>query len=500
MDSNNATTNNDNINSTATRKRRLSKKERKSMKKKQKSEQKANEPKRVLNQEDVNQQCHDESSEEREKEIQEEIELMNSYKPISAPKTVSSEIEASKKSNIGPNNDIDEGGSGGGGEKKLGTWFPNALLVKCTYGYTNTGKLVYTGPKKEDIDEQDDPKSAPKSSILLFYQYTKNKWSPDQVKLLMTYFSILAKQRNLGGRIRVAQEGVNATLSAIDMPFRNGLSAKEILRHVAQDLKNFDSEVFTSKTDFKFIDDLPADRHFKEMKIIPVQELVYYGIREEDASCNQGGIHLDAKEYHKMLQKDNAVVIDVRNHYETNLGRFDGQESKKSIESGKGEGAEYIDPKMRKSTDFTAWLAKPETKKKLENKTVLMYCTGGIRCERASAYLKKKMGNEVEGIYQLQGGIERYLKAFPSGKFTFSFMIITLLCLLIFIVSLLLLSFCQVDFGEDLISCLTRERQYQYKRRTDVGVLFVRNYRRRVKAMLVPNLSAVFVERSGIDT
>mmetsp|Transcript_72901 Transcript_72901/g.211041 ORF Transcript_72901/g.211041 Transcript_72901/m.211041 type:complete len:175 (+) Transcript_72901:2-526(+) len=73
-------------------------------------------------------------------------------------------------------------------------------------------------------------------------------------------------------------------------------------------------------------------------------------------------------------------------------------------------------PMMRKSTDFKRWLAKDETKEKLKDKTVLLFCTGGIRCERASAYLmKNKFGNEVEGVYQLQGGIERYLKEYSNG-------------------------------------------------------------------------------------
>jgi predicted sulfurtransferase len=71
-----------------------------------------------------------------------------------------------------------------------------------------------------------------------------------------------------------------------------------------------------------------------------------------------------------MLQKDNTVVIDVRNHYETVLGRFDGQTLKDV------HGAEYVDPCMRKSTDFTSWLAKDETKELLQGKQVLMYCTG----------------------------------------------------------------------------------------------------------------------------
>ena len=259
------------------------------------------------------------------------------------------------------------------------------------------------------------------------------------------------------------------SLSAVDT--RNS-TAEATLRHLAEDLRRFDPKVF-SQTDFKFLDDLPAgkwfrmrgnkklghrfrmsdleltlfllDRHFKEFKILPVQELVFYDIGEDDAPLNAsmktqdlkthskvlpgggGGIHLDAKEYHKMLQKDNTVVIDVRNNYETILGRFDGQQQQNQDQSNSSEslsknttrsgGAEYIDPKMRKSTDFKNWLATPETQQKLSNKTVLMYCTGGIRCERASAYLKTQMGDKVEGVYQLKGGIERYLKTFKDGGF-----------------------------------------------------------------------------------
>ncbi len=323
----------------------------------------------------------------------EDQEFMKSYKPIDIPTVPSAEISMDNKEEGRGNNiqrkivDNDEGG----GERRLGSWFPNALLLKCAFNYTNTGELISHSSNRINQSEnikKGDPNPTPKSSLLLFYQYTtKKKWTRNQVKLLMTYLCDVAKERNLGGRIRVAQEGVNATLSAVDMPYENGLSARAIIRFVAQDLKNFDPEVFTSKTDFKFIDNISADRHFKELKIIPVQELVYYGIREEDVSCNEGGIHLDAKDYHKMLQKDNTVVVDVRNHYETILGRFDGQQTKND-EGAVPKGAEYIDPKMRKSTDFTSWLSQPETKKKLENKNVLMYCTGG---GKVSEVFKKRL-------------------------------------------------------------------------------------------------------------
>jgi len=391
------------------RKRRLSKKERKNLKK-QKT--------------DDNTSTSTSKADTKEGAPAVIDDFMKTYEAIQVPAQPSKDIEQpSKDANVKrwtkPTDEHDECGSG----KTLGKWFPNAQLVKCSVTYTNTGSLLTTGSLKDfDLSKTTNPKS----SLVLFYQYTekKKKWSQQQVKLLMTYLSIIAEKRNIGGRIRVAQEGVNATLSAVDMPTNNGASAIETLRHVIQDLKNFDP-IF-GDIDFKFIDELPPDRHFKELRVIPVEELVFYGIREEDAACGEGGVHLDAIEYHEMLKKENTVVIDVRNHYEAVIGRFDGQEqlstSSKGLTDGekdtpKSAGAEYIDPKMRKSTDFTKWLGKSETQEKLKGKQVLMFCTGGIRCERASAFLKKQMGDQVDGVYQLQGGVERYLKAFPEGGF-----------------------------------------------------------------------------------
>lgn len=118
---------------------------------------------------------------------------------------------------------------------------------------------------------------------------------------------------------------------------------------------------------------------------------------------------MEPKDYHQKLSEPNTVVIDVRNTYESDIGRFGKQE-------GVG-GATLIVPAMRKSTDFPAWITKEETKQMLQGKNVLMYCTGGVRCERASALLKKEYGESVQGVFQLQGGIEKYLMQFPDGGF-----------------------------------------------------------------------------------
>lgn len=274
-----------------------------------------------------------------------------SFTPIEVPLEPSREVvEDTEKDPTKRRSDkkasYDDEGGDGDAKGSLGKWFPNALLVKSPINYSNTGRLMLNSNilKKDDVHLEN-----PSASLVLFYQYSSaasgKQWSQHQVKLLMTYLSDVAKRRNIGGRIRVATEGVNATVSAVDMP---NVSAKETLRHFSLDLKNFDSKVFES-TDFKYIDDMPPDRHFKELRIIPVQELVFYDIREDDAPFRHseqgnvepsGGIHLEAKEYHDMLKKDNTVVIDVRNHYESIIGRFDGQQ--------KAGGATYLDPKMRK--------------------------------------------------------------------------------------------------------------------------------------------------------
>jgi predicted sulfurtransferase len=231
---------------------------------------------------------------------------------------------------------------------------------------------------------------------LLFYQYANPPWPQSKVDLLIAYLVRIASRRVLGGRIRVAQEGVNATLSSIDS---STVPAATTLRHFSRDLQHFDS-LFT-QTQFKYMNSLQADRHFAQLKVFPVQELVYYGMGDGNAPLEKGGVHVPPRQFHEMLEQPETVVVDVRNHYEAAIGRF--------------HSAEYIDPKMRKSTDFVRWLEQEETQERLKDKNVLLYCTGGVRCERASAYLNHKMSSSLKGVYQLSGGIEAYLQEFRDG-------------------------------------------------------------------------------------
>eukprot|EP01134_Creolimax_fragrantissima_P005197 CFRG5197T1 len=264
--------------------------------------------------------------------------------------------------------------------KKLGSWFPSATVQKAS-------------PLKD------------RCTILLFYHYCRPELTKNEKQVLTTFLQETTSRLKIGGKIRVANEGINSTLSgsAEDMrAFAKALTEWGLSSPTAQS-----GPFFNPTPDYKYIDDLPSDRAFKDLKVFPVNELVFYGVDEKHAPLAKGGVHLDPKDYHEKMKKADTVIIDVRNHYEADIGRFDGQEKK--------GGAKYIDPKMRKSTDFKAWLGKEETKADLRGKNVLMYCTGGVRCERASALLNTEMGSELGGIFQLQGGIEKYLQEFPDG-------------------------------------------------------------------------------------
>ena len=410
-------------------------------------------------------------------------EYMAEYVPTPKP---------SRKVGVGDGDDAssdndDDNNNNNDNSKSLGRWFPKASVIKSSVCYSNDylakiakarksrrkGENATEGAEGAEAEAEEEEEE-PKASLVLFYQYVSPPWSPAKVTALLSYLAAIAGHRtNVGGRIRVSSEGVNATVSAASSSSSSSSSssahdggsgdgggrpasfrAAAALRHLAEDLRRFDPRSFAS-ADFKYVDGLSADRHFKELKLIPVKELVFYGIREDDvavvAGGKGGGVHLDPRDYHEMLKRDDAVVIDVRNHYEAAIGRFEGQmmggmggrggpgpgpkEGGGDRDSGGeaggidddddddgggargGGGARYIDPKMRKSTDFTSWLAEPETRQKLEGKTVLMFCTGGIRCERASAYLNSRMGSDLKGVYQLKGGVERYLQSFPDGGF-----------------------------------------------------------------------------------
>ncbi|CAB9502980.1 UPF0176 protein [Seminavis robusta] len=272
-------------------------------------------------------------------------------------------------------------------------------------------------------------------SVLLFYQYVEPLWTSSQHRRALRKLMELCQQNKITGRGRVAPEGMNCTLTGNSRG----------MRQVCQGLREFDKLFW--ETDFKITDRVPKSKQFKSLSVRKTEELVAYGLKGDAVApslTHFQGTHLEANEYHEALQDPDAVVVDVRNFYETALGAFNPPPG----------GAKLVDPKLRNSIEFSRWLVDPDTQKELNGKKVLMYCTGGIRCERATALLNQmvtasednnneKNENENQktdhaknndepkssedadpsfackpkGVYELRGGIERYVKTFPQGGF-----------------------------------------------------------------------------------
>ena len=237
-------------------------------------------------------------------------------------------------------------------------------------------------------------------TLVLFYQYVEPPWTAQEHKAALKFATTLAKQHDVCGRGRCASEGLNCSLTgppASVRAFCNGLREWNPL---------------FEETDFKLTDGVPYAHRFKAFTLRKTDELVAYGLAHEKAPTikNSRAEHLEAIDYHKMMEQKNTVIIDVRNAYESAIGHF----------APPPGGAELIDPKMRNSHEFPKWLNAPETRAKLEGKKVMMYCTGGIRCERATALLDQleHAGDlKTDGVVMVRGGIERYLKTYPEGGY-----------------------------------------------------------------------------------
>ncbi|XP_074850591.1 thiosulfate sulfurtransferase/rhodanese-like domain-containing protein 2 isoform X2 [Carettochelys insculpta] len=140
---------------------------------------------------------------------------------------------------------------------------------------------------------------------------------------------------------------------------------------------------------------------FPDLRVGVFEEIVPMGIDLNKVSYKETGIHLSPEEFHKEVEKylsqahSDTILLDCRNFYESKIGHFQG----------------CLAPDIRKFSYFPSYV--DENLELFRNKCVLMYCTGGIRCERASAYLRTKAA--CREVYQLKGGIHKYLEEFPDG-------------------------------------------------------------------------------------
>ncbi len=216
--------------------------------------------------------------------------------------------------------------------------------------------------------------------IILFYKYVTISY-PDQIR---KWQHRLCKELKLTGRIIIAHEGINGTLGG----------ETDALERYKQEMQN---HIFFTSIDFK--ESPGAQDYFPRLRIVVKNEITCLGLDTKKIRAEMGGEHLTPAKSHELLSNPpkDLVILDTRNEYESRIGAFNNA-IKADIQYFR-ELPNYIDEHLETFKD----------------KEVLMYCTGGIRCERASAYLKSK--NVAKKVYQIEGGIHRYVEQFPEGFF-----------------------------------------------------------------------------------
>lgn len=217
-----------------------------------------------------------------------------------------------------------------------------------------------------------------KFEVCTFYKFVE--MTPARVAELRTLLTDDAQRRGIHGLLLLSEEGCNATIAGESEPLREFKGFLTALPEFVD---------LTFKTSF-------ADKQpFRRFKIDLRKEVVTFD------GCNLApgpgaAKKLSAKEWNDLIANDtDVVVLDTRNTYETDIGKFRGA----------------VDPRITKFSQFPDFVRTAQIPK---DKKILMYCTGGIRCEKASIDMQR-LG--YENVYQLSGGILKYFEECPDGLF-----------------------------------------------------------------------------------
>lgn len=207
-------------------------------------------------------------------------------------------------------------------------------------------------------------------TVAAFYKYTQlenpNSFAKDHEKT--------CRELGLRGRILVATEGINGSVSGNESQIE---TYKRLLT-----MDNRFKEI-------EFKEDTCLQHPFNRMNVKVKTELVRF---EQDVDYRDAGIHLSPQEFMEMTQEEDVILLDARNAYESRVGKFKNA----------------ITPAIKTFREFPRVVTELHDKKE---KKILMYCTGGIRCEKASAFLKKE---GFTNVYQLHGGILNFAKHYPD--------------------------------------------------------------------------------------
>ena len=185
----------------------------------------------------------------------------------------------------------------------------------------------------------------------------------------------ICEENNIMGTILIADEGINGTISG------KHNEIKETISSLTSDERFSNIEIKYSSTD---------KQPFHRMKVRLKKEIVTIGLPEINPN-KKVGRYVKPEDWNELISDPNVVVIDTRNKYETKIGSFQNA----------------LDPETSSFREFPDWVKKFKNSKENSNKKIAMFCTGGIRCEKASSLMKEE---GFEDVYHLQGGILKYLE------------------------------------------------------------------------------------------
>jgi len=215
-------------------------------------------------------------------------------------------------------------------------------------------------------------------SLYSFFPFQENLIHDLKNKLLE-----IENENDLSGLLIFASEGINGTICA-------EINVIDIVINLLN--KYIDKRNLNMKVNFS------KNKVFKKLKIKIKKEIVTMGVPELNPS-QDNGTYIDSANWNKLIKNKNTIVIDTRNHYEVSIGTFQNS----------------INPNTRNFSEFPKWVD-DHLDSHLEDKdstNIAMFCTGGIRCEKATSLLKKK---GYKNIYHLKGGILQYLDDISEEK------------------------------------------------------------------------------------
>ena len=206
-------------------------------------------------------------------------------------------------------------------------------------------------------------------AICALYKFTRLDDFEDIQKPLRSFLDSLSVK----GTLLLAREGINGTISG----------SKESLENVL-DYLQADERFHGLEYKFSYSKKIP----FRRLKVKLKKEIVTMGLTEIDPT-HSVGTYVKPKDWNNLINDPDVVLIDTRNNYEYEIGSFQGA----------------INPNTETFREFPSFTK--NTLEKYRNKKIAMFCTGGIRCEKSTAYLKSK---GYENVFHLQGGILKYLE------------------------------------------------------------------------------------------